>query len=83
MPLHHLRASRLLEETLMETETTTTTPVVVWATTQSFWRSQSRMDGSLDPSLVMPLAGVTSMTLSIPCCVEPSTDTHGLSSTVV
>jgi hypothetical protein len=38
---------------------------------------------SLDLSLVTPLAGVTSMTLSIPCCVGPSNDTHGLSSTVV
>jgi hypothetical protein len=64
-------------------ETGTMTPVVVRATTQSFRRSQSRMDGSLDPSLVMPLAGVTSMTLSIPYCVGPSTDTLGLSSTVV
>jgi hypothetical protein len=27
--------------------------------------------------------GVTSTTLSIPCYVEPSIDTHGLSSTVV
>jgi hypothetical protein len=35
------------------------------------------------PSLVTPLAGVTSTTLSIPCCVGPSTDTLGLSRTVV
>jgi hypothetical protein len=40
-------------------------------------------DGSLDPSLVTPLAGVTSTTLSTPCCVGPSTDTLGPSSTVV
>jgi hypothetical protein len=78
----NLRASRLLEETLMETETTTT-PVAVRATTRSFRRSRSRRDGSLDPSLVMPLVGVTSTTLSIPCCVGPSIDTHGLSSTIV
>jgi hypothetical protein len=81
-PLHHLRASRLLDETLMETETTTTS-VVVRAMARSSRRSRSRRDGSLDPSLVMPLAGVTSTTLSIPCCVGPSIDTHGLSSTVV
>jgi hypothetical protein len=81
-PLHHLRASRLLEETLTETETTTT-PVAVRATTRSFRRSRSRRDGSLDPSLVTPLVGVTSTTLSIPCCVGLSTDTLGLSSTVV
>jgi hypothetical protein len=81
-PMHHLRASRLLEETLTETETTMT-PVAVQATAWSFQRSQSRMDGSLDPSLVTPLAGVTSTTLSIPCCVGPSTDTLGPSSTVV
>jgi hypothetical protein len=84
MPLHHLRASRLLEETLTEMETTMTL-VAVRATTQSFRRSQSRSlrDGSLDPSLVTLLAGVTSTTLSIPCYVGPSTDTLGLSSTVV
>jgi hypothetical protein len=81
-PLHHPRASRLLEETLTETETTTT-PVVVRAMTRSSWRSRSRRDGSLDPSLVTPLAGVTSTTLSTPCCVGPSTDTLGPSSTVV
>jgi hypothetical protein len=45
-------------ETLTETEMTTT-PVVVQATTRSFWRSRSRRDGSLDPSLVTPLVGVT------------------------
>jgi hypothetical protein len=81
-PLHHHRASRLLEETLMETEMTTT-PVSVRATARSSWRSRSRRDGSLDPSLVTPLAGVTSTTLSIPCCVGPLTDTLGPSSTVV
>jgi hypothetical protein len=79
---HHVKASQLLEETLTETETTTTL-VAVRATTLSFQRSQSQMDGSRDPSLVMPLAGVTSTTLLIPCCLGLSTDTHGLSSTVV
>jgi hypothetical protein len=39
--------------------------------------------GSLDPSLVTPLAGVTSTTLSTPCCVGPLTDTLGLSSTIM
>jgi hypothetical protein len=72
--LHHHMASRLLEETLTETETTTT-PVVVRATARSTRRSRSRRDGSLDPSLMMPLAGVTSTTLSIPCCVGSSTNT--------
>jgi hypothetical protein len=81
-PLHHLRASRLLVETLTETETLTTL-VAVRATAWSFRRSQSRRDGSLDPSLVTPFTGVTSTTFSIPCCVGPSTDTHGLSSIVV
>jgi hypothetical protein len=82
MPLHHLRASRLLQETLTETETTTTS-VAVRATTWSAWRSRSRRGGSLDPSLVTLLSGVTSTTLSTPCCVGPSTDTLGPSSTVV
>jgi hypothetical protein len=68
--LHHHRASQLLEETLMET---TTTPVAVRATTRSSRRSRSRRDGSLDPSLLTLLAGVTFTTLSTPCCVGPST----------
>jgi hypothetical protein len=80
-PLHH-RASRLLEETLTETETTTTS-VAVRATTQSTRRSQSRRGGSLDPSLMTPLVGVTSTTLSTPYCFGPSSDTLGPSSTVV
>jgi hypothetical protein len=66
----------------METEMTTT-PVAVRATARSFRRSQSQMDGSLDPSLVTLLAGVTSTTLLTPYYVGPSIDTHGLSSTVV
>jgi TolA-binding protein len=82
MPLHHHKASRLLEETLTETETTTT-PVAVRATTRSSRRTRSWRDGSLDPSLATPLAGVTSTTPSTPCCIGPSTDTLGLSSTVV
>jgi hypothetical protein len=81
MPLHPHRASRLLEET--PTETKTTTSMVVRATTRSARRNQSRRGGSLDPSLVTRLASVTSTTLSIPCCVEPSIDTLGLLSTVV
>jgi hypothetical protein len=82
MPLHHHRASRLLKETLTETETTMTS-VAVRATARSARRSRSRRDGSLDPSLVTPLTGVTSTTLSTPCCVGPSTDTLHPSSTVV
>jgi hypothetical protein len=81
-PLHHHRASRLQEETLTETETTTT-PVAVRAMARSSRRSRSRRGGSLDPSLVTSLAGVTSTTLSTPCCVGPLTNTLGLSSTVV
>jgi hypothetical protein len=79
-PLHHHRASRLLEETLTET---TTTLVAVRATARSSRRSRSRRDGSLDPSLVKLLAGVTSMMLLTPCCVRRSTDTLGPLSTVV
>jgi hypothetical protein len=58
----------------------TTTPVTVRAMARSSRRSQIRRDGSLDPSLVTPLVGITSTTLSIPCCIGPSTDTPGLSS---
>jgi hypothetical protein len=78
-PLHHHRASRLLEETPMET----TTLVAVRATARSSRRSRNQRDGSLDPSLVTPLACVTSTTLSTPCCVGPSTDTLGPLSTIV
>jgi hypothetical protein len=49
------------------------TPVAVRATTRSARRSRIQRDVSLDPSLVMLLVGVTSMTLSIPCCVGPLT----------
>jgi hypothetical protein len=82
MPLHHHRASRLLEETLTEMETTTTS-MAVRTMARSARRSRSRRDGSLDPSLVTLLAGVTSTTLSIPCCVGPLTNTLGPLSTVV
>jgi hypothetical protein len=81
-PPHHHRASRLLEDTLTETETIMTS-VAVRAMARSSRRSQSQRDGSLDPSLVTPLAGVTSTTRSTPCCVGRSTDTLGPSSTVV
>jgi hypothetical protein len=86
-PLHHDKASQLLEETL--TETKMTTPVAARATTlssqrsRSRSRSRSRRDGLLDPSLVTTLVGVTSITLSTPCCVGPLTNTLGLSSIVV
>jgi hypothetical protein len=78
-PLHHHRASWLLEETLTEIETTT---VAVRATARSS-RRRSRKDGSPVPSLVMPLAVVISTTLSTPCCIGPSTDILGPSSTIV
>jgi hypothetical protein len=80
-PLHHHKASRLLEETLMEM--TTTTPVAVRATAWSSRRSRSQRDGSLDPSLTTQLMSVTSTMLSTPCCVGRLTDTLGPSSTVV
>jgi hypothetical protein len=80
-PLHHHRASQLLEETLTETKRTTT--VTVQATTRSFRRSRSQKDGSSGPSLVTSLAVVIFTTLSTPCCVGHSTDTLGPSSTVV
>jgi hypothetical protein len=69
VPLHHHRAPQLLEETPTET-----TMMTVCTTSRSFQRSRSQRDGSLDPSLVTSPAGVTSMTLSIPCCVGPSTE---------
>jgi hypothetical protein len=45
-------------------------------------RSRSRRDGLLDPSLVTPLAGVTSTMRSTPCCARHST-TLGPSSIAV
>jgi hypothetical protein len=56
---------------------------VVQATTRSSRGSRSRRDGSLDPSLVTSLAGVTSTTLSTPYCVGLLTDTLGPLSIVV
>jgi hypothetical protein len=44
---------------------------------------QSQRDGLLDPSLVMPLAGVTSTMRSTPCCARHLTDVPSLSSIVV
>jgi hypothetical protein len=84
-PLHHRRTPRLLEElleevleeTLMETTTTAQTTVL------SPLRSRRRRDGSPDPSPVTPLAVVTSMTHSTPCCAGLSTGTPGRSSIVV
>jgi hypothetical protein len=49
----------------------------------TFQRSRSRRDGLLDPSLVTPLAGVTSTMRSTPCCVRHSTDALGPSSIAV
>jgi hypothetical protein len=64
--------------------------VAVQATSRSFRRSKSQKDGDEDEdnddsgsSLVMPLAIVIFTTLLTPCCVGPSTDTLGPSSTVV
>jgi hypothetical protein len=54
----------------METETTTTL-VVVRATTRSARRSQSWRDGSRDPSLMTLLVGVTSTTLKGKCALGP------------
>jgi hypothetical protein len=51
--------------------------------TPTFQRSRSRRDGLLDPSLVTPLVGVTSMMRSTPCYARHLTDVHGLSSIVV
>jgi hypothetical protein len=42
------------------------------ATALTFQRSRSRRDGLLDPSLVTPLAGVTSMMRSTPCYARHS-----------
>jgi hypothetical protein len=78
--VHHHREPQLPEVTLTETTMT----VEVRATARSLRRSRSQKDGSLDPSLVMPLAVVISTTLLTPCCVGPSTDTKlGPSSIIV
>jgi hypothetical protein len=60
-----------------------TTTIVARATTPTSQRRRRRRDGSPDPSLVMPLEGVTSMMCSIPCCVGHLTDTLGPSSIAV
>jgi hypothetical protein len=52
-PLHHHRASRLLEETLTETKTTMTL-VAVRAMARSTRRSRSQRDGSLDERVSLP-----------------------------
>jgi hypothetical protein len=46
-------------------------------------RSRSQRDGLLDPSLMMPLAGVTSTMRSTPCCARHSTGALGPSSIAV
>jgi hypothetical protein len=56
--------------------------VVVRAIARSFRRNRSQKDGSPDPSLGMPLMAVISTTLSTTCCVGPSADTLGPSSTL-
>jgi hypothetical protein len=81
--LHHHWAPRPLEYLLEETSTMemVTTPTRDTAPTSQ--RSRSQRDGSPDPSLVTPLAGVTFMMRSTPCCVGPLTGTLGQSSIVV
>jgi hypothetical protein len=59
-PLHHHRALHLLKETLIET-----TMVAAQTTAWSF-RRRNQKDGSPDPSLMTPLAVVTSTMLSTP-----------------
>jgi hypothetical protein len=61
-------------------ETMTAAAQVTSPTSQ---RSRSRRDGSPDPSIVMPLTGVTSTMCSIPCYTRHLTDTLGPSSIVV
>jgi hypothetical protein len=53
------------------------------ATTPTSKRRRSRRDGLLDPSLVTPLAGVTSTMRSTPCYVRHLTGVPGLSSIAV
>jgi hypothetical protein len=53
------------------------------STTPTFQRSRSHRDGLLDPSLVMPLAGVTSMMRSTPCYARHSIGALGPSSIIV
>jgi hypothetical protein len=61
-PMHHHKASRLLEKTLMETMTT---PVAVRATARSSRRSQSRRGGSLVTPLVLLLLKLEHSIMSI------------------
>jgi hypothetical protein len=56
---------------------------VARAATLTFQRSRSQRDGLLDPSLVTPLAGVTSTMHSTPCCARHLTGIPGLSSIAV
>jgi hypothetical protein len=56
---------------------------VAQATAPTSQRSRSRRDGSPDPSLVTPLAGVTSTMRSIPCYAGHLVGTLGPSSIVV
>jgi hypothetical protein len=67
------------KETLM-TEMATTAARATAPTSQ---RSRSWRDGSPDPSLMTPLAGVTSTMRLTPCCAGPLTDTLGESSIIV
>jgi hypothetical protein len=50
------------------------------ASAPTFQPTRSRKDGSLDPSLTTPLAGITSTTRSTPCCTRHSTGVLGPSS---
>jgi hypothetical protein len=68
-PLHHNKASQMLEE-LLEEITMEMMTVVAQATIPHFSRSRSLNDGSPDPSPMMPLVVVTSMTCSTPCCAR-------------
>jgi hypothetical protein len=60
-----------------------TTAIAARAIASTFRRCRSRRDGFLDPSLVMPLAGVTSTMHSAPCCARHSTNALGPSSIAV
>jgi hypothetical protein len=77
VPLHHHWVSRPLEWLLDETLTTETVTTVARTTTPTFHSSRSQRDGLPDPSLVTPLAGVTSTMRSTPCCARHSTSALG------
>jgi hypothetical protein len=53
------------------------------ATAPTFQRSRNQRDGLLDPSLVTPLVGVTSMMRSRPCYARHSTGALGPSSIIL